>query len=54
MELLKEHYEAASFIDLTASENVNAEEKGQKIEDALAESVPSRIRMAVGEFFEVG
>ncbi len=53
-ELLKEHDEAASFIVLTESENVNVDEERQEIEDALAELVPSRIRMTVGEYLEVG
>ncbi len=53
-ELLKEHDEAASFTDLTASEIVNVDEERQEMEDALAELVPSRIRMTVGEFLEVG
>ncbi len=52
--LLKEHDEAASFIGLTGSGNVNVDEEQQEIEDALSELVPSLIRMTVGDFLEVG
>ncbi len=53
-ELLKEHDEATSLIDLTTTEPVTADEERQEIENALAELVPNRVRMTVGEFLEVG